>query len=198
MESHIKSAKSSRRSSKRILGMTLSQITILSVLGCFAITLLGVFVTLVLSNSNPLQDIQLAAPISSPTNPPPTPTPRPINQVRGCNPSDVDAWINQTTPRLEAIDSDMEYLNLNPPNSFADFRPYAQSARQRYVAQWYQKTPACLEDLQKIALEELRLFWKGLEAAANGDSDGLRDNLTRLVEISIQFDQALQEIEQNK
>jgi hypothetical protein len=178
--------------------MTPLQITILSVLGCFALTLLGALAGLILYDTNSLANIQPAASISYPTNSPPIPTPRPNNQVSDCDATEVNTWIDQTVPRLNAIDSDMEYLNSYPPNSFDDYIPYAESARQRYNAQLSQRTPACLEGVQEIALEELRLFWKGLEAAANGDGDAVNDYFSRLVEISSQVDQAIQEVEQNK
>ncbi len=193
----MKSPKKSAQSN-RILGMTLSQVTILSVLGCLALSVFGVLAGLVLSNTNPLSNNQPVAPISKPTQVPPTSTPRPSKQVSGCNKADVDTWIDQSVPRLNAIDSDMEYLNSYPPTNFDDYRPYAESAKQRYYAQLSQRTPSCLEDVQEIALEELRLFWKGLEAAANGDGDAVRDYFSRLEEISSQVDQAIQEVEQGK
>jgi hypothetical protein len=58
-----------------------------------------------------------------------------------------------------------------------------------------QKTPTCLANVQELSLEELRLFWKGLEAAANGDGNSLNDHFSRLVEISSQVDEAMQDIE---
>lgn len=180
----------------RILGMSSSQVIILSVLGCLVLALFSALAGLVLSNKSLLSNNQPVVPISKPAISQSTSTPRPNIQVSGCNQSDVDTWIDQTVPRLNAIDSDMEYLNAYPPTSYDDYIPYAESAQQRYYAQLSQRTPDCLQDVHQIALEELRLFWKGLEAAANGDTDAMRDYLYRLVDLSSQVDQAIQEVEQ--
>ncbi len=129
---------------------------------------------------------------------PSTFTPLPTNRVNDCDSTEVNTWIDQTVPRLNAIDSDLEFLASYPPTSYDDYIPYAESAKQRYYAQLSQRTPTCLEGIQGIALEELRLFWKGLEAAANGDRDAMEDYFSHLIELSSQVDRAFQEVEENK
>ena len=197
MKSNPRQAKLNNRKSNLILGMTSVQITILSVLACFGLTSIGVLAGLIFYNT-PISNIQPVVPISYPTSIPSTQTPRPNNQISGCDSADVRVWIDQTVPRLNAIDSDFETLNAYPPTSYDEYAPYAESARQKYYAQSSQRTPACLANVQELALEELRLFWKGLEAATNGDGDAVNDYFSRLVEISSQVDQAIQEVEKNK
>jgi len=194
METNHRQTRTNSRKSNRVLGMTPIQITILLILACFGLTSIGVLAGLIFYNT-PISNIQQLAPISSATKTPSTRTPQPNNQISGCNSADVNFWIDQTVPRLNAIDSDLEFLNAYPPSSYDGYISYAESARQKYYAQLSQKTPACLANVQELALEELRLFWKGLEAASNGDRNALIDYFSRLVEMSSQVDQEIQKFE---
>ena len=199
MEPNIRRSKSNTKKINRILGMTQLQITILSVLACFALTSIGLLAGMIWFDRNPLTNFQPVSPDSDPTNSSPiSPTSSPNSQVSYCDSAEVNTWIDQTVPRLNAIDSDLAYLNTYPPNSLDDYVPYAVSAEQRYYAQSSQRTPTCLENLQEIALEELRLYWKGLEALVNGDGGTASDYFSRLVDLSYQVDQAIQEVEQNQ
>ena len=143
------------RKSNRVFGMTSIQITILSILACFGLTSIGVLAGLIFYNT-PISNIQQIAPVSYSTNIPLTQTPRPNNQISGCNSTDVKFWIDQTVPRLNAIDYDLEFLNAYPPSSYDGYISYAESARQKYYAQLSQKTPACLANTQELALAGCR------------------------------------------
>ena len=191
-------SKNRRGKSNRIFGMAPLQVIVLSVLGGFALILFGVLAGLILSNKNSLPNIQPIAPISYPTNAPPLSTTRPNNQASDCDSIEVNTWVDQSGSRINAMDSDLEFLSSYSPSSYDEITPYAKSAEQRYYAQLSQRTPACLQGVQEIALEELRLFWRGLEASSNGDINAADDYLSRFVEISLQVDQAIQEIEQKK
>jgi len=76
MEAKIKNKETAFRKSNRTLGMTASQITILLVLGCFALILFGALAGLILSNTNSLLNTAPVAPIGHPTNSAPTYAPQ--------------------------------------------------------------------------------------------------------------------------
>jgi hypothetical protein len=114
MEPNIKKNKTTSRKSNRILGMTASQITILSVLGCFALILFGVLAGLILSNINSLSNIQPVAPISHPTSSPPTTAPqRPTtvvdNYIVG---TWLDTWVGTCTITIKKINGSYQMTRL--------------------------------------------------------------------------------------
>ena len=128
---------------------------------------------------------------------PTIPTPRQNNQASDCDSAEVHTWIDQTGLRLNELDSDLDYLANYSSRSFDDYAFYAESAKQRYYAQLSQSTPGCLDGFQEIVLEKHRLFWKGLDSAANGDFDSMREYFYRLIELNALIEQAFQEIEKN-
>lgn len=201
MEQNLKRIKPNLRKSNRILGMTSLQVIILSVLACLAFTSIGMLAGIIFYNT-PISNIQPVVPISYPTSIPSIPTSRPTpsqnNQASDCDSAEVHTWIDQSTPRLNELDSDLDYLANYSSRSFDDYAFYAESAKQRYYAQLSQSTPGCLDGFQVIVLEKHRLFWKGLDSAANGDFDSMREYFYRLIELNAQIEQAFQEIEKNK
>jgi hypothetical protein len=134
-----------------------------------------------------------------PTN---TQQPKPLNtplppQI-SCDKQTVNSWIKLTTNRLTIIDKTLEETgNLQNPTS-SDFVPYAEAAREKYLEQLAQYTPECLNGIQQIATEELRLLWKGMEALSNGDIENATIYLNKLVDLSYEVDRAVQEIENNQ
>jgi hypothetical protein len=114
MEPNIKINKTTSRKSNRILGMTTSQITILSVLGCFALILFGVLARLILSNTNSLPNIQPVAPVIYPTSFPPTPAsqlPTTVvdNYVVGIW---LDNWVVPCTITIKKINGSYQMTRL--------------------------------------------------------------------------------------
>jgi hypothetical protein len=193
MEPNIELGKLSKRKSNRIWGMSPLQITIILVLACVALVSIGVTARLILDNTYFLTSSQPTATLAHPTSLPPTATTHLVNQANNCDDAEVHAWIEQSALRRNAIDSNIELLNSFPPTSYDDYIPYGEKAKQIYYAQLSQKTPLCLQDIHEITVEEFRLYWKGLEAAANGDGNTLNENFSRLMELQKQVDLAFQE-----
>ena len=77
--------KTTSRKSNRILGMTVSQIAILSGLGCFVLILFGVLAGLILSNTTSLSNIQ------------PIPTPSPQRSTAVVDNYVVGVWLDNWT-----------------------------------------------------------------------------------------------------
>ena len=94
--------KTTPRKANRILGMTVSQIAILLVLGCFALILLGVFAGLILSNTTSLSNIQ-------PTPAPKLPTAVADNYVVGIW---LDNWIVPCTITIKKINGSYQMTRL--------------------------------------------------------------------------------------
>jgi len=192
MATNKQQSKAQYRKSKRTLGMTPLQIITLIILACGMLTIIAVLIGMILNNTLPS-----TKPTSYSTNIPPVVTSRPNNKSNDCDAVDVKTWIDETELRLFLTDADLNYLSSLEISNYDDFKPYANRAKERYYAQSSQQTPACLESVQEITLEELRLFWKGLDAFASGDSAG-EEYLSRYLEISFRVDQAIQEIVQER
>lgn len=75
MQSINEQGKMQRQKTKRIMGMTFMQITVLAILSCCSFTTIGALGWMVLSNSQQLTSPQPIAPPSLPTNPIPTAIP---------------------------------------------------------------------------------------------------------------------------
>ncbi len=94
--------KTTSRKSNRILGMTVSQIVILSVLGCFALTILGALAGLILFNSTSFSNVQ-------PTPAPQRPTAVVDNYVVGIW---LDNWVVSNTITIKKINGSYKMTRL--------------------------------------------------------------------------------------
>jgi len=99
MKSNIKATS---RKSNRILGMTISQIVILSVLGCFALTILSALAGLILFNSTSFSSIP-------PTSAPQRPTAVVNNYTVGVW---QDNWISPCTITIKKINGSYQMTRL--------------------------------------------------------------------------------------
>lgn len=137
-------------------------------------------------------------PTAVPTRVPTTPTSHPNSQENDCDSEEVNTWMEHSMPRIESIDSSLEAINTYHVNSYDEIIPYVEDAKQNYYAQLAQRTPTCLTEFQVIAVEELRLFWKGLEALSVSDIDAAEVYFSRLLEIKYAVDEVIEKIEQSK